>query len=53
MTVKRTGDALEKYREYNREYQRKYGRHYYKPDQKKKYRIFRNIAEVFRNILLD
>ena len=45
--------SMAKYREYQRIYQQKYGRHYYKPEQKKKYQLYRKYAEIFRNILLD
>ena len=50
---KNNEQSMERYREYQRNYQRKFGRHYYKPEQKKKYTLYKKYAEIFRNILLE
>ena len=53
MTKQRDEIALQKYKDYHRIYQRKYGKEHYNPEKKRKYYIYKCIAEVFRNILLD
>ena len=54
MVLKRENEkSLAKYREYQRNYQRNYGKAHYKPDNKKKYYLYKKYAEIFRNILLN